>query len=409
MRNRWIALAIIFVSFLQLTLNWFAIVPAFGPLITTMHLGLPQIGLIVGAFIAGYGLAHIPAGLIAEAWGVRTALLLGIALETAGATLTAVAPDLRILLLARFICGVGGSIYIGSAIGLTTAWFRDHELVTATGLITGVAFALGAAIGLFAWGPLVEVVGWRSALGWGAAVGAITFLAMLVLFPRPPGKAGEQICGAHLDFAAMKRVFGDRDLWLLGVAFLGGYGAYFTTAQLLPDYAQTALHLSAQQSQFLGVIVLVAGIPGSFLGGWLADRLLSVTPIFLTACLVEGVTLLLIPKLSFGGLEIAAALIGGFGIFAFVGWISTPGLYRERLRIADVPTAAGLLFSIAAIGGVAVPALYSRIATHFGYSAGWRFMAVLCVATAFICLAARRPHQGGAVLNASALPQLADD
>jgi len=43
------------------------------------------------------------------------------------------------------------------------------------------------------------------------------------------------------------------------------------------------------------------------------------------------------------------------------------GLYRERLRIADVRTAAGLLFSNPAIDGVAMPAICSRIATHCGY------------------------------------------
>ncbi len=78
LKNCWIALTIIFASFLQFTMNWFDIVPAFGPIIGQMHLGLSQIGLIIGAFIAGYGLAHIPGGLIAEAYGMRFALLLGI-------------------------------------------------------------------------------------------------------------------------------------------------------------------------------------------------------------------------------------------------------------------------------------------------------------------------------------------
>jgi MFS family permease len=159
MASRWTALALIFVSFLQFTLNWFSIIPAFGPLTEAMHVGLPQIWLIVGIFIGGYGLAHIPAGLIAEAWGMKNTMLLGIALEATGSALTAVAPDFTFLLVARFICGVGGSIYIGSAIGLTAGWFRKHELVTANGLITGVAFTFGATIGLLVWGPLIVALG----------------------------------------------------------------------------------------------------------------------------------------------------------------------------------------------------------------------------------------------------------
>ena len=71
MNNRWVALAIIFVSFLQFTLNWFCIIPAFGSIVGEMHLSFPQVGVIVGTFIAGYGIAHIPAGWIAERFGMR--------------------------------------------------------------------------------------------------------------------------------------------------------------------------------------------------------------------------------------------------------------------------------------------------------------------------------------------------
>lgn len=391
MKNRWIALTIIFVSFLQFTMNWFDIVPAFGSIIGQMHLGLSQIGLIIGAFIAGYGLAHIPGGLIAEAYGMRFALLLGILLETVGVVITAAAPDFSFLLLGRFIAGVGGSIYIGSAIGLTTAWFRDHELVTATGMITGVAFTVGAAIGLFAWGPLVTAIGWREAMYWGAAVSGFTFLAMLKFFPNPTTARADAVRGHHLDTAALKRVFGNLDLWLLGFSFVGTYGAYFTAAQLLPEYAQKQLGLSVSSASGLGVLLLVAGIPGSFIGGWLSDRLFGVLKTFIVACIVTSVGLMLIPISGGAGLEVLAVIIGGGAILGFVGWVSMPGLYTDRINIADVPTAAGLMFSIVAVGGVSIPWLFGQIVSTYGYSAGWITIAAFGILASLISLFVRRP------------------
>src|SRR5882724_7300825 len=124
MNNRWVALAIISVSFLQCTLNWFSIVPTFGDLIKEMNLGYPQLGLLVGIFVAGYGIAHIPAGMLSEAFGMRFAMLTGIAVLTFGAIFSAKAANYELLLLGRFISGVGASIYVGSALGLTAAWFR---------------------------------------------------------------------------------------------------------------------------------------------------------------------------------------------------------------------------------------------------------------------------------------------
>lgn len=392
-RNRCVALTIIFFSFLQFPLNWFSIIPAFSPIAAAMHLELPQIGLLVSAFIAGYGIAHIPAGVMAEALGIRTTLLIGIAMETIGTVLSATAQEYSVLFVSRFICGVGGSIYIGCAIGLTAAWFRDRNLVTATGLVTGVAFAIGAVAGLFAWGLLIQLMGWRMALSAGAAIGLLTFVVIAIIFPEPPLSQADDIGGSHLDSAALKRVFGDVNLWLLGIAFLGGYGAYFITAQLLPDYAQHALGLSPTAAQLIGTITLVAGIPGSFLGGWLADRVFGALPVFFGACIVEGITLFAIPYLGPLGIEFAAGVIGGVFILGFVAWISTPGLYRKRIHLSDVPTAAGMLLTFAAIGGVAAPVVYTHVVGRFGYAAGWHFAAAICIVTSFACLGTRRPQK----------------
>ena len=280
MNNRWAALAIIFASFIQFTLNWFCIIPAFGAIAGEMHLSFAQLGVIVGMFIAGYGIAHIPAGWIAERCGMRAAMLLGIALETAGAGLSAWSHSYGMLLAARFVCGVGGSIYLGSAVGLTTAWFRGRELATANGLVTGVAFTVGAAAGLFGWNSIVAVLGWRPALLVGAAIGLLTLVLITALFPAPPGDKADVLSGEHLGAESLRRVFGNPTLWIMGLALLGGYGSYFSAAQLLPHYAQDSLKLDAAASEAISAVLLVSGIPGAFVGGWLVDRVLGLLPRF---------------------------------------------------------------------------------------------------------------------------------
>ncbi len=389
MANRWIALAIIFLSFIQFTLNWFCIIPAFGSIAAEMKLSFSEIGLIVGMFIAGYGIAHIPGGWIAERYGMRAALLLGIALETIGAGVSGWAPSFHWLLAGRLLCGFGGSIYLGSAVGLTAAWFAGRELALANSLITGIAFTVGAALGLFAWGALVAALGWREALGGGAMVGVATLVLMLALFPTPPQSASDVIQGAHLGAASLRRVFGNRSLWLMGLAFLGGYGSYFAAAQLLPHYAQARWSLTPEAAEQISVILLLSGIPGAFIGGWLANRWFGIVPVFIASCLVEGVTLLLVPYLGQAGLEFAAAIIGGTAISAFVVWVTIPGQQDRLLRISDVPTAAGLMLTIVAVGGAAIPPLYSLISTVWSPQSAWAFEGVVCIAFAAVALLPR--------------------
>lgn len=391
MNNRWVALAIIFASFIQFTLNWFCIIPAFGAIVGEMRLSFAQVGGIVGAFIAGYGIAHIPGGWIAERYGMRTAMLLGIAVETAGAGLSAWAPTLGTLLAARFVCGVGGSIYLGSAVGLTAAWFRGRELATANGLVTGVAFTVGAAVGLFGWGSMVGALGWRDALLAGAAVGLLTLALMAAAFPQPPGDAASASPAGHGGADSLRRVFGSATLWIMGLAFLGAYGSYFSAAQLLPHYAQERFGLNHAGAEAVSVVLLVSGIPGAFAGGWLADRVLGAVPTFLAACAVEGVALLLVPHLGLLGLEMAAAAIGAAAITAFVVWVSIPGQQRDAFRVSDIPTAAGLMLTIVAVGGAVVPPLYSQIAAGWGFGAAWAFKGLACLGFATLALLAPRP------------------
>lgn len=398
--NRWTALAIIFASFIQFTLNWFCIIPAFGAIAGEMRLSFAQVGAIVGMFIAGYGIAHIPAGWIAERRGMRVAMLLGITLETAGAGLSAWSHSYGMLLAARFVCGVGGSIYLGSAVGLTAAWFRGRELATANGLVTGVAFTVGAAVGLFGWHSAVAVLGWRPALLVGAAVGLLTFLLMAALFPAPPGKEDDVLDGEHLGAESLRRVFGSPVLWIMGLALLGGYGSYFSAAQLLPHYAQDSLKLDAASAEAISAILLVSGIPGSFLGGWLVDRVLGLLPTFLLSEAVAGIALILVPHLDRLGVEIAAGAIGGAGIAAFVGWVTIPGQRRDAFRVSDIPTAVGLMLTIAAVGGAVVPPLFSQIATDWGFDAAWAFEGLITLGFAALAIPALRPGRVGAAIPA---------
>ncbi|WP_428391649.1 MFS transporter [Lichenicoccus sp.] len=399
MRQRWVALAIIFGSFIQFTLNWFSIIPMFHDLLVDLRMTPLQLGAVISAFIAGYGVFHLPGGMLAERYGMRTALLAGILIEAVGALVSGLTPSYGLLLVGRFLCGVGGSIYLGSAVGLTTAWFRDRNLAIANGLTTGVAFSLGAAIGLFGWGFVALWIGWRPAIVVGAAISFLTWLAMLFLYPEPPGQAGCAPDDPHHSLASLMRVLGDPTLWIMSIAFVGGYGSYFATAGLLPGYAEQ-LGASAAYAGSLSAVLVLSGIVGAFIGGWLGDKVLGVVPTFLLGCTIEAGALLAIPFLGLRMLWLPAALIGGSVIMAFVTWIGLPGLMGRRFRPSDVPTAAGLMLTLGAIGGVIIPPLYVAVASRYGAAAGWSMEGFVSLGFALIALAGWRLQAWGDRTNA---------
>ncbi len=389
MKNRWSALAVIFIAFLQFPLNWFSVVPAFGGIVNDMKLSFTQVGVIAGTFIAGYGIAHIPAGWFAERFGMRAGMIFGVVVQTLGAAMSGWAPSYDLLLVGRLLCGIGGAVTMGSAVGLTAAWFRGKELATANGIIQGVGFTIAAAAGLYGWGIVVEAFGWRQALLIGAGVGVASLLFLLAFFPTPP-KAGEDVVeGHHLDKDSLRRIFGNRQLWIMGIALLGAYGSYFSAANLLGSYAQERLKVAPSAGEAIGAILFFGGIFGGVIGGWLTDRVFGRLPTFLIACFAEGAMFFLIPHLNLVGLQIAAAVVGVGLIVAFVPWVSLPGEADSGLHLSDVPTAIGLMLSIVAIGGALIPPLFTKIATEWGFDAAWRFQGVITVACALLALSAR--------------------
>lgn len=80
------------------------------------------------------------------------------------------------------------------------------------------------------------------------------------IYRIPPNAA--VLRGAPLTLSAVRNVLSSRLLWRNGLAFFGGYGAYFTSAQLLRVYA-TSLHVTTTAITWAVVLIAVAGIPGA--------------------------------------------------------------------------------------------------------------------------------------------------
>lgn len=389
MKNRWTALAIIFIAFFQFPFNWFNVVPAFGGIAADLNITFTQVGMIAGMFIAGYGIAHIPAGWFAERYGMRAGMIFGVVVETLGTAVTAWAPTYEIILVGRVLCGIGAAVTMGATVGLVAAWFRGKELATANGIIQGVGFTVAAAAGLYGWSLVIEPLGWRQGLLVATGVGAATVVFLLAFFPTPPKGSEDVLEGHHLDTDSLRRIFGNRTLWIMGVALLGAYGSYFSAANLLGHYAQERLNLGASAGDAIGAILFLGGIVGGVIGGWLTDKVLGRLPTFLLACFVEGLMFFLIPHLNLIGLQMAAGVVGVSLIVAFVPWVSIPGDTDSGLKLSDVPTAIGLMLSIVAIGGATIPPLFSKISTDYGFDAAWQFQGVITIGFALLALLAR--------------------
>jgi nitrate/nitrite transporter NarK len=242
---------------------------------------------------------------------------------------------------------------------------------------------------LYIWIYLQNATSWHTSLVL-AGVFELIVAAVTALWFRVPADA-PALAGARFDAKALAAAVARRDLWIYGLALLGGYGAYFTTSQLFTTYATADRHFDASLGGLLSALIVLAGVPGGVLGGYLADHRRNLKAFVVGALLACAVGLVLIPVVPTGALWVVGIGIGFFLIFGFAAWSSVPARV-SGIEHAYIGTATGLMLTLAAVGGFFIPIIFGHLVAHTSFDTGWVFLAIVTVAFALIGLFGRNAN-----------------
>lgn len=124
------------------------------------------------------------AGSTADRIGRKKVFMAGLVVFSLGSLLCSLAPNLELLIAARMVQAVGGSMLNPVAMSIITNTFTDpRERARAIGVwgaVVGISMAAGPLLG----GLLVESVGWRSIFWLNLPVGLLALLATLRYVPE---------------------------------------------------------------------------------------------------------------------------------------------------------------------------------------------------------------------------------
>lgn len=380
--RRWVMLGLVTLGFIAMAVNWFNISTGFDAISKEFDVEILAVALLISLFVAAYGLLHIPGGFLATRWGLRSTLALGMGLEGIGALLSAGAGNYLQLVLFRLIAGAGASVFAAVGIAAVTVWFREKNLAVALG-ISSTGFSIGTALGLYGWGELTAALGWRWSVALGGVFGLLVALAFALAFRVPAGATG--LSGVRLSRAGLRRALGDRQVWLFGFAFIGAYGAYIAGSQLVATFGE-GRGISGGQIAAAAFLIGIAGVPGSIVGGVLAERYISARRLFVIGAVGEGAFLILLPLVGDSMFWLPAMGIGFMFNFTFAVWQTIPGDIRT-IAPEDIGTAVGLMLTVSAIGGFLVPYVYGVIATAITPAAAWIFLGGAAIVLGLVALA----------------------
>lgn len=313
---------------------------------------------VVVSYLAALTISVVVAGRLGDLYGLKRMQLAGLMLFAVASLLSAMAPDLPLLMAARAVQGVGAAFLMTISMALMRETASEARIGRAMGLL-GTVSALGTALGPSLGGALIPLAGWRGIFWVQVPLAALALI--LAIAALPTDRARGKTRPANMFAVMEKRLVPNLIVNIVVAAVM------MATLVVGPFYLGLALGLKAATVGLVmsvgPVISIVSGVPsGRLVDAWGARAVLSIG----LALLAAGAFLLaLLPQILDVAGYIAAIIVLTPGYQLFQAANNTAAL-------ADVPKerrgmASGLLGLSRNIGLMAGASLMGAV---FAYGAG---------------------------------------
>jgi MFS transporter, Spinster family, sphingosine-1-phosphate transporter len=236
-----------------------------------------QLGLMGGiAFASVYSTLAIPIARVADRSSRSRIVAASVAFWSLFTAVCGLAQNFWQLFIARMGVGVGEAGGVAPSYALIGDYFPPNKRARAFAIFS-LGIPIGSALGLFFGGWLATSLDWRTAFFIIGMAGLPVALLMWLFVPDPERgrydppetRSGQPSFGETMAVLTRKPSF-----WLLSFGAASGSICGYGLGFWLPSFFNTSLELPLDQmGNYFGSIVLIGGVAGIFLGGWIADRL----------------------------------------------------------------------------------------------------------------------------------------
>jgi len=154
---------------------------------------ISEVQWVVEAYALLLAAVLLTGGALGDRCGRRKVFAAGVALFSAASAWCGLAPDIRQLILARGLQGIGGALLVPGSLALISANFSEHTRGRVIGTWSGFT-SITAAIGPVLGGWLIEHGSWRSAFFINLPLGLI--VVILALWKVPESRAADSSASA---------------------------------------------------------------------------------------------------------------------------------------------------------------------------------------------------------------------
>jgi len=204
--SKWLSLVILCVGFLMIVVDVTIVNVALPSIRRDLGFSQADLAWVVNAYLIAFGGFLLLAGRLGDLVGRKRVFLIGLAVFTTASVLCGLSFSQPVLIAARFLQGVGGSVSSAVILGMVVSMFPEPgERARAFGIFAFVASA-GASIGLLSGGLIAQTVSWHWIFFVNLPIGVATALLAARLLEADRGIGlgeGADVIGAVLVTVAL--------------------------------------------------------------------------------------------------------------------------------------------------------------------------------------------------------------
>jgi MFS transporter, ACS family, glucarate transporter len=242
-------------------------------------------GWVVGAFTLSYAFFEIPTGAMGDKIGSRLTLTRIVLWWSAFTALTGAVSNYAVLLVTRFLFGIGEAGAYPNASSTISKWFPQRQRASATSVVW-MASRVGGALSPVLVIPIQQAFGWRMSFYIFGAVGLVWVAVWYWWFRDTPLQkegtsekeraeiAGELVKGegGHHKLP-WKKALASRNYWMLLLMYhTYCWGGYFYLSWL-HTFLVKGRGMSENEMKGYSALPFIVGAFGNLFGGFLSDAL----------------------------------------------------------------------------------------------------------------------------------------
>ena len=317
-------------------------------------------GIILSSFYVGYLIMQVMGGFLADRFGGKVVLGLGVLIWSffTIATPWAAFSGMIGLLAARIGMGLGEAVTFPSVYSLITRWFPVHEKAKAVAF-NASGIPIGTVFALVVTPIIVSELGWEWAFYLFGLVGVVWYAAWHLVVTNTPAEH-PRIAAAEMQFIAanapatgtvetppMRQFLRNKALWAIIVAHFCNNWTLYVILSWLPKFVNDGLGVAFASVGLIAMLPHFTSFLCLNIAGNIADRLIQ-----------RGLSVTFVRKLmqsiGFGGLAICLLLIttvddvwSAIGLLCLGKLFGAAGIGGHSVNHMDIgPRYAGTLMGI---------------------------------------------------------------